>query len=317
MEEEGASGIAVSAIVVSYNSKEALARSLAALKSSSLGDAMEILVVDCGSRDSSGQIDQEVSGITVLRLPRHFGLTKARNIGARTARGRFLLFLDPDIEVLPETVAMLAAKLDADPSVVIACPLLVDREGRPVSHIGELPTLDRLYRAWRRGDCWSPTLAGTVPVEPEALHAEEIPTAAADPRAMLVRAHFLRGMNYFDEKYGQFGSNLQLFAQINTAAKRIVVLTAARAVSAEGEGLWRPADTAARADLCADYAAGLIRFARYFGVKAALRMRARILAGALLAAAAALLTFGDVSFRAAVLARLLSGARIDGSQTGV
>jgi len=149
MEEELAPGVAVSAIVVSYNSKEALTRSLAALKASSLGEAMEILVVDCGSRDSSGQIDQEVSGVTVLRLPRHFGLTKARNIGARTAQGRFLLFLDPDIEVLPETVALLAARLDADPSVVIACPLLMDRDGRPASHIGDLPSLERLYQAWR------------------------------------------------------------------------------------------------------------------------------------------------------------------------
>jgi len=317
MEEELAPGVAVSAIVVSYNSKEALARSLAALKASSLGEAMEILVVDCGSRDSSGQIDQEVSGVTVLRLPRHFGLTKARNIGARTAQGRFLLFLDPDIEVLPETVALLAARLDADPSVVIACPLLMDRDGRPVSHIGDLPSLERLYQAWRQGGCWSPTLPGTVPVKSEALEAEEISTAAADPRAMLVRAQFLRGMNYFDEKYGQFGSNLQLFAQIRTAAKRIVILTAARAISAEGEGLWKPADTRAKAELCADYAAGLIRFARYFGMRAALRMRARILAGALLAAAAALIRFGDFGFRAAVLARLLSGAKIDGSQTGL
>jgi len=123
---------------------------------------------------------------------------------------------------------------------------------------------------------------------------------------MLVRAQFLRGMNYFDEKYGQFGSNLQLFAQIRTAAKRIVILTAARAISAEGEGLWKPADTRAKAELCADYAAGLIRFARYFGMRAALRMRARILAGALLAAAAALIRFGD-----------FGGAKIDGSQTGL
>jgi glycosyltransferase involved in cell wall biosynthesis len=317
MEEEVAPGVVVSAIVVSYNSKEALGRSLESLKSSSIGEAMEILVVDCGSRDSSSEIDHEVSGITVLRLPRHFGLTKARNIGARTAQGRYLLFLDPDIEVLPETVALLAAKLDADAGAVIACPLLVDREGRPVSHVGELPSLEELYRAWRRGDCWSRTLPATAPVKPEALEAEELVTGAADPRAMLVRAQFLRGMNYFDEKYGQFGSNLQLFAQIRTAAKRIVVLAGARAVSHEGEGLWKPSDTAARADLCADYAAGLIRYARYWGLGASLRMRAKILAAALLKAAAALLTFGDAGFRAAVLTRVLGGARIDGSQTGL
>lgn len=315
--EEVGTGIVVSAIVVSYNSKPALIRSVESLKASGIGEGMEILVVDCGSRDSSAQIDHEISSITVLRLPRHFGLTKARNIGARTARGRYLLFLDPGVEVRPETVELLAAKLDADPSVVIACPLIVDRAGRPVSHVGDLPALERLYQAWRRGDCWSPTLPGTAPVQPEALNAAEVVTGAADPRAMLVRAQFLRGMNYFDEKYGQFGSNLQLFAQISTAAKRIVILTAAKAVSGEGEDVWKPSDTAARADLCADYAAGLIRYARYWGLGPSLGMRLKVLAGALLGTVAALVTLGDLGFRMAVLTRVLSGAKIDGAQTGL
>ncbi len=314
--EEVAPSVVVSAIVVSYNSKPALMRSIESLKASTIGEGMEILVVDCGSRDSSAQIDQEISGITVLRLPRHFGLTKARNIGARTARGRYLLFLDPDIEVRPETVELLAAKLDADPSVAVACPLLVDRAGRPISHVGDLPTLEQLYRAWRRGDCWSPTLPGTAPVQPEALDTAELLTGAADPRAMLVRGQFLRGMNYFDEKYGQFGSNLQLFAQVGTAAKRIVVLAAAQAVCAGDEGLWKPTEIAARAELCADYAAGLVRYARYWGLGRSLRMRARILAGALLGTLTASLSLGDVGFRLAVLRRVLGGAKIDGSQTG-
>lgn len=317
MEEELAQAVAVSAIVVSYNSKPALSRSLEALRASSIGEGLEILVVDCGSRDSSSQIDEEFSGITVLRLPRHFGLTKARNIGARTAQGRYLLFLDPGIEVLPETVGLLAAKLDADPGAVIACPLLVDPAGRPVSHLGDLPSLGQLYRAWRRGECWSAALPATAPVKPEALGAGELCAGAADPRAMLVRAQFLRGMNYFDEKYGQFGSNLQLFAQIATAAKKIVLLPAARALTGAGEGVWKPQDTEPRADLCADYAAGLIRYARYRGLGPSLRMRGKVLAGALLDTLGALVSFGEVGFRFAVLTRVLRGAKIDGSQTGL
>lgn len=315
--EETQAPVLVSAILVSYNCAPALRRSIEALERSSMRAAMEILVVDAGSRDESSRMDEEFADITMLRLPRNFGLTKARNIGARTAKGEFLFFVDPDIEVQTETVAALAARLQADPACVIACPLLVDEQGRPVSRIGELPAPADLYRAWRGGECFSPVLPGSRPVPASALEQEQILTSGPDPRAMLVRSQFLRGMNYFDEKYGQFGANLQLLAQVSTAGKKIVLLPAVKAVSREGEGLFRPATTAARADLCADYAAGIVRYARYFGWSAALAMRVKILLFAFLRVAAAILTWDEPAFHAGVLSRLLAGAKIDGAQAGL
>lgn len=310
--EEVQPQIVVSVLVVSFNCAAALRQCVQALERSSARDTMEILVVDNGSRDESGRIDQEFSDVTVLRLPRNFGLTQARNIGARTAKGQFLFFLDPDIEVAPDTVAALTARLEADPAAAVVCPLLVDRAGRPVSRVGQLPSPADLYRAWARGDWWSRPLPNTETVSPSALEAGEIATGCADPRAMLLRSQFLRGMNYFDAKYGQFGSNLQLFAQIRTAGKRILLLPGVKVVSHEGEGLWKPEDTTARADLCADYAAGMIRYAKYFGWSAWVGLRLKALAGAFLRA----VTFRDPGLHFGVFARLLSGAKIDGSQVG-
>ncbi len=314
--EETQAPIAVSVILASYNCAPALRRSIEALERSSMREAMEILVVDSGSRDESSRMDEQFPDITVLRLPRNFGLTKARNIGARTAKGEFLLFLDPDIEVQPDTVAGLAARLSADPACVIACPLLVDASGRPVSRIRDLPSPADLYRAWSRGECASPVLPGSRPLAAPALEQDEIVTSGPDPRAMLVRAQFLRGMNYFDEKYGQFGSVFQLLAQVQTAAKKIVLLPAVKALSREGEGLYRAETAAARADLAADCAAGIIRYARYFGWRRALGMRLKILALALVRAATAALTLRDAAFHAAVLSRVATGFKIDGSQSG-
>lgn len=314
--EEAQAPLLVSVILVSYNCAPALRRSLEALERSSMRAAMEILVVDSGSRDESSRMDEEFPSITVLRLPRNFGLTKARNIGARTAKGELLFFLDPDIEVQADTVAALAARLQGDPACVLACPLLVDSAGRPVSRIGELPSPAELCRAWSRGECFSPVLPGSRPVPPSALEQQEILTSGPDPRAMLVRSQFLKGMNYFDEKYGQFGSTLQLLAQVATAGKKIVLVPAVKALSREGEGLYRAESVAARADLAADCAAGIIRYARYFGWQRALGMRLKILALALVRALAALLTLRDPAFHLGVLSRLLAGFKIDGAQTG-
>src|SRR5579872_5132320 len=97
----------VTALVFSYDSAPALRRCLAALEGSNDRALIEILVVDCGSHDESPQLDSEFAGITILRLPRYFGRTRALNIGTRTAAGEFLLLMTPEVEVLPTTVPAL------------------------------------------------------------------------------------------------------------------------------------------------------------------------------------------------------------------
>jgi GT2 family glycosyltransferase len=93
--------IRVTALIFSYDSAPALRRCLAALEGSNDRASIEILVVDCGSHDESAQLDSEFASITMLRLPRYFGRTKALNIGTRTAAGEYLFFMTPEVEVLP------------------------------------------------------------------------------------------------------------------------------------------------------------------------------------------------------------------------
>ena len=98
-------------------------------------------MVDCGSHDESPQLDAEFPNITILRLPRYFGRTKALNIGTRTAAGEYLFFLTPEVEVLPTTIPALVAQLEADPNVMAACPLLLDTEAKQAQHSTFCPRL--------------------------------------------------------------------------------------------------------------------------------------------------------------------------------
>src|SRR5579863_4589495 len=95
--------IRVTALVFSYDSAPALRRCLTALEGSNDRASIEILVVDCGSHDESPQLDSEFPQVTILRLPRYFGRTKALNIGTRTAAGDYLFLLTPEVEVMPDT----------------------------------------------------------------------------------------------------------------------------------------------------------------------------------------------------------------------
>ncbi|MCU0248284.1 MAG: glycosyltransferase, partial [Bryobacter sp.] len=91
-------GPAAAVVIVVNNQRDALVRCLRSLEASTIRQRMEIIVVDSGSGDGSGRVDEEFEQITVLRLPRDFGKSRARNIGVRTAKADLLLFTDPRVE---------------------------------------------------------------------------------------------------------------------------------------------------------------------------------------------------------------------------
>jgi glycosyltransferase involved in cell wall biosynthesis len=105
---------AVSVILPVHNAWPMLGRVLAALSASSVRPH-EILVVDDGSTDGSGQ-QAEALGFKVLRTPTRSGPGPARNIGAKAATGEILFFIDADVCVQPDTVERVVSAF-ADPTL--------------------------------------------------------------------------------------------------------------------------------------------------------------------------------------------------------
>lgn len=199
-------GPRVSVIIVVRNQAEDLRRSVAALERSTSHKQIEILVVDKASQDGSAEIDHEFPDVQVLRLPKDFGATRALNIGVRTARGEYVLLIPPGAEVEPQTIDQLTARLGDDMSVGGVCPAL------ETSH--PLPTPDDL-----KAYCQTGEFPRTIPVT-ENEQPVEFPRNAP----ILVRRAFILSMNYFDERYGEFGPYLELCYQIKASGKKILSL---------------------------------------------------------------------------------------------
>jgi len=279
-------GPRVSAILVSLNQIESLRRAVAALDRSTERERLEILVVDLGSDDGSAQLDSEFPSIVMLRLPHNFGATKAMNIGTRTAKADLMFYLSPDVEVAPDTVQKLGDKLEADSDAAAVCPLLVDEAGKPASRIYKLPTAE--------------SFKGEMPVVAVDPDQESINVEYPVRDALLVRKQFVKGMNYFDERYGEFWADADLAMQIRRGLKKIRLYPSIKAVKHRDTS---PAATSGL--LAADRAGGAAAFiGKYHGFMAGLGFRIGAIFSAL----------GHFDLKQ--LIALVSGQKIDGSQAG-
>ncbi len=279
--------IKVTALVFSYDSAPALRRCLAALEGSNDRASIEILVVDCGSHDESAQLDSEFSNVTMLRLPRYFGRTKALNIGTRTSAGEYLLFMTPEVEVLPTTIPALLARLESDPETVAVCPLLVDTQAH---------TAEQFFRL--------PTPATGVDLTSVAVEktAEVFPVEYATFQAFLVRKFFVKGINYLDERYGDSWSDAELCYQIHRVSRKTLALPQVTALYTPGS----PYAESARTILAADRIHGAaVFFGKHYGLASGIVFRVKAILGALF------------TLKLPLFAALISGAKIDGSQTEI
>lgn len=116
----------ISVIIPTYQRPDMLRRTLAALSHQTLPAAsFEVIVVDDGASNHTAEVAQAAWGLPVRYVPQaKGGATQARNAGARQAQGRYLVFMDDDIEMLSGTLAELVAVAAQDTGAVIIGMLL-------------------------------------------------------------------------------------------------------------------------------------------------------------------------------------------------
>jgi len=104
----------ISIVMPVYNAEALLDECLGAVRASA-GVDYEVIVVDDSSTDRSPAI-AEAHGCTVIPSGGRLGPGRARNVGARAARGDILFFIDSDVMIRPDTLTRLAAAF-ADPGL--------------------------------------------------------------------------------------------------------------------------------------------------------------------------------------------------------
>jgi len=104
----------VSIIIPVYNAKNTLEYCLQSIFNQTYKN-FEVIVINDGSTDSSLKIlSQYQDKITLVNQPNQ-GAAKARNVGAKLARGEYLIFCDADIFLKPNTLQIMLETLQKNP----------------------------------------------------------------------------------------------------------------------------------------------------------------------------------------------------------
>lgn len=105
----------VSVIVPHYNRPEFVRGALESIHAQTVKPA-EILLVDDGSTPENREKLKAVADLaTIVYAPRNLGISGARNLGAQTAKGSWLAFLDDDDSWLPDKQERQIRYLEAHP----------------------------------------------------------------------------------------------------------------------------------------------------------------------------------------------------------
>jgi N-acetylglucosaminyl-diphospho-decaprenol L-rhamnosyltransferase len=131
----------LSVIVVTHGRTElALATLASARAAAAEGVYAQWLVVDSGSTDDTPvAIERAFPDVQVLRRA-NIGFAAANNVALPLARGRYVLLLNPDVEIASGTFAQLLAALDARPRVGIASVIQQGSEGELQYSIRRYPS---------------------------------------------------------------------------------------------------------------------------------------------------------------------------------
>jgi len=117
-----------SVVIVSWNTKQHLLNCISSLANQS--GIKEVIVVDNGSTDGSPEaVEKQFPQVKLIRNKENLGFAKANNIGMRASTGRYLCLINSDVIVQNGCIEKLAEFMDANPSVGISGPKILNPDG--------------------------------------------------------------------------------------------------------------------------------------------------------------------------------------------
>jgi N-acetylglucosaminyl-diphospho-decaprenol L-rhamnosyltransferase len=199
---ESSAGRGLALVTVTHNSAAELATLLHTAQRQLPGAS--VVVVDCASADESAAVARATPGVTLVALEENVGFGAASNRGLDEVREPVTALVNPDVELLDDSLDALAAEAARD-----------DRPARLLAPLVLSPDGSRQDTVHPRPASW-PELLGAV--VPPSLVPAASPWRSRSPRrvgwavgcALVAQSDTLRALGPFDGRIFMYGEDLEL-----------------------------------------------------------------------------------------------------------
>ena len=178
-------------------------------------------------------MEREFPGVHLIRSGRNRGFAAANNEAINRAAGRFILLLNPDTEVRPDTIAVLARYLDDHPRVGVCGPRILFPDGSFQSCGYRFPTLWSEIRMSKNVNKLIKAVLGTetfVADHPEAREVDWV-----DGACLMIRRSVIDQIGPLDEQYFLYGEELDWCFNARKAGWVIAAVPAAEMIHHLGQ----------------------------------------------------------------------------------
>lgn len=131
----------LSIVVVNWNTRDLLRECLSSIEASTFEHEYETIVIDNASQDGSAEVVQsEFPGACLLAQETNLGYAKGNNVGFQSAVGDYVLTLNPDTVLEPDTLTKALARMDSDKSIGVLGARLIGLDGQTQASVRGFPT---------------------------------------------------------------------------------------------------------------------------------------------------------------------------------
>lgn len=217
--------IVISIIIVNWRSTECLRPCLESINRNVVELRFEIIVIDNGSFDGSRElVEEQFPGVLFIQSETNLGYAAANNLAVAHSSGRYLLFLNPDTEVLDSPFGVLVSHLENHPLVgMVGSRVLNSDHSIQNYYLHSFPTLlnqildiDVLKNTFPRWKLFGPRAV--------YCHQEPVCVDAISGSCILVRASAFERVGGFSESYFMYAEDLDLGFKMKKAGYRIQYL---------------------------------------------------------------------------------------------
>jgi hypothetical protein len=205
----------ISVVILNFNGKKFLEKCLISVFNSDYSN-FEVILVDNYSDDESIEIAEKsfskYSNFKIIRNYKNLGFAEGNNVGARVAKGKYVIFLNNDTEVDSEWLKELVIVMESNDTIGAAQSKLLLFDRKTIDSTGDF--INSIGQGWMRGK----------DEEDQGQYDKVDEIFSARGAGMIVKNQILQKIGYFDSDFFMVCEDVDLCWRIRLNGYKIVFI---------------------------------------------------------------------------------------------